>query len=104
MAEKNGWTCSVCGKEPKIMHSTEPNICADCFDKTEPGPAPHFTGGERVSTPDGEGVVNYVQPGENERDSAVSVFLDALASTKPGYRGTLYLAEYVKEAPKRRRR
>lgn len=99
----NDWKCSKCGKVPKLMHSTEPNICAPCYDSTDAGPPPTYNSGDRVTTPGGEGLVVYIIPGDDDRTSSVCVALDS-STNKYDYKGTLYLAELVKAAPKRRRR
>ncbi|MCP4878280.1 MAG: hypothetical protein GY896_22740 [Gammaproteobacteria bacterium] len=105
----NDWTCSNCRKVPKVMHSINPNICAACYDASEPGPAPTYNSGDRVTTPDGAGVVLFVALGKdhksekaNARNSAVCVKLDGKKSK--GYNGTLFLAELVQSCPKSKRR
>jgi len=99
----NDWICSKCNKEPKVMHSCDPNICVECYDKSEPGPPPTFNPGDRVTTPQGKGAVVYVIHGIDARSSSICVKLDA-GRNYPHYHGTLILAELVKAEAKPKRR
>lgn len=97
--QPDSWLCSLCGKEPEVMHSTNPNICVKCYNAQEPGPPPTYSSGDRVVTPHGPGSVHYVRLGETDRDSAVSVLLDKKKNVV-NYDGTLFLAELVAPEPK----
>ncbi len=98
--QPDSWLCSLCGKEPEVMHSTDPNICVKCYDAKAPGSPPTYVGGERVVTPHGAGTVHYVRLGKTDRDSSVSVLLDKKKNVV-NYDGTLFLAELVTPEPKR---
>jgi hypothetical protein len=103
ITQYDDWLCSKCLKHPKLMHSTDPNICADCYEASVPGPTPTYTSGDRVVTPDGEGTVSYIIAGENARSTSVCVIIDG-ARNYGHYKGGLYLAELVTPVKKRRRR